>query len=760
MMSIQKNLYPVTKEASQWRALSLKTRRSLLAAQVALIAGIAFVLVGMALGFYFTTSHALFCLLPALVGTPLVVSMASSIVLLSCSEQIYSRLTEGVSKIEDQDEIIDLLTKKELKDIYLKYYKKNGGLKGLVLKGYILPEQGDELRRLLEEYHEKKKIIENYESEPLIFSSAIQNNRFPAEYSKARKRVDQLNAHWFAMKQVFGKHYQVFTPPLITTKSKAFKFAKPTLMSPTAEACKWRDIDTIEKNEEIALRVLVVTAIILLALAIAVSCYFCATTTLTYTLKTGKIVTESNAFLMCFPLIFGSFVLASLLTVLIFSNLERNRHGINWDALDQPHIRDSRILLLTEGTLEQVHARCYQKNGGLRKFVQKGFLTVDQGNTLRRLLKQHDENKKSLAPYTINLTTIPSTLITNIIENPAKFPAYNSLLKRKAKLNAQWQTLQAEIQRNFNSSPPTNTPTIQPSQMPTAQPYISKNRAQKACSSLTNLDALPFEIQRLMFEYVPVRDLGSAIQLNHHYKIQVEAVLELRARMYGTELIDLPFLLKSVEQLASKDYIPKECIVYRSKRFSRTIDCEATLNRMRCLPIEEGEELCENLGYALLHYTKKGDLQMIKALLTLGANLEMRAFDGSTPLLICAAEQGKEDIAELLIKQGADIDAIDHQGWSPLLTAAYYSDVEMTQLILENRGDFTINYALPSSGNTALHEVARMTYYFRKRASCKEKIELLLLYEADRTVQNRQNNTPAQLVNRDCVDVRDLLENI
>ena len=47
-------------------------------------------------------------------------------------------------------------------------------------------------------------------------------------------------------------------------------------------------------------------------------------------------------------------------------------------------------------------------------------------------------------------------------------------------------------------------------------------------------------------------------------------------------------------------------------------------------------------------------------------------------------------IAELLIGQGADVNAVDDDWWSPLHVACYQDNTEMVLLLLQNGADFTM----------------------------------------------------------------------
>jgi len=65
----------------------------------------------------------------------------------------------------------------------------------------------------------------------------------------------------------------------------------------------------------------------------------------------------------------------------------------------------------------------------------------------------------------------------------------------------------------------------------------------------------------------------------------------------------------------------------------------------------------------LVDAVRRGDVQEVARLLAAGANPNVKDLDGKTPLHI-AAEQCNADIAELLLKHGADPNARDEHGFT------------------------------------------------------------------------------------------------
>jgi len=83
---------------------------------------------------------------------------------------------------------------------------------------------------------------------------------------------------------------------------------------------------------------------------------------------------------------------------------------------------------------------------------------------------------------------------------------------------------------------------------------------------------------------------------------------------------------------------------------------------------------------------KNGDILKVRQLLEQGANVNAPDNFGTTPLHYAASE-GKTDIAKLLIERGADVNARDQHQWTPLHMAAYGGRAAMAKLLVEKGAD-------------------------------------------------------------------------
>ena len=68
---------------------------------------------------------------------------------------------------------------------------------------------------------------------------------------------------------------------------------------------------------------------------------------------------------------------------------------------------------------------------------------------------------------------------------------------------------------------------------------------------------------------------------------------------------------------------------------------------------------------ALIEATATGNVEAIKKAIADGADVNVKAVGGGTPLLI-AAHEGHREVAELLIAEGADVNETNDSGETPL----------------------------------------------------------------------------------------------
>jgi carboxypeptidase D len=136
-----------------------------------------------------------------------------------------------------------------------------------------------------------------------------------------------------------------------------------------------------------------------------------------------------------------------------------------------------------------------------------------------------------------------------------------------------------------------------------------------------------------------------------------------------------------------------------------------------------------------LHWAARtGQLAVLASQLAQGAEMDARDQEGMTPLLL-AAQRGHPEMVRLLLAAGADVGARDRQGRTALHYAAMSGDREVLVELLGAGAEVDIR---DLSGETALHLAAR-----RFRA---EAVDVLLAAGADPNAANAAGQTPLHVL--------------
>lgn len=86
----------------------------------------------------------------------------------------------------------------------------------------------------------------------------------------------------------------------------------------------------------------------------------------------------------------------------------------------------------------------------------------------------------------------------------------------------------------------------------------------------------------------------------------------------------------------------------------------------------------------------EGMMSVVESLVQLGANIDIRASNGTTPLYV-AARKGHADIIRYLHKKGADINAVDNEGMSPCGVASLFGHLNAVKTIFDLGGNCHIS---------------------------------------------------------------------
>ena len=122
--------------------------------------------------------------------------------------------------------------------------------------------------------------------------------------------------------------------------------------------------------------------------------------------------------------------------------------------------------------------------------------------------------------------------------------------------------------------------------------------------------------------------------------------------------------------------------------------------------------------------------ELIKLLIEAGANVNAKENDGRTPLM-CAADKGHSEIVKLLIENGADVNAKNNYGHTSLMCAAGKGHTEIVKLLIEKGANVN---AKNNYGRTPLMYAADEGH--------TETVKLLIEKGADVNAKDKDGRTP------------------
>ena len=157
----------------------------------------------------------------------------------------------------------------------------------------------------------------------------------------------------------------------------------------------------------------------------------------------------------------------------------------------------------------------------------------------------------------------------------------------------------------------------------------------------------------------------------------------------------------------------------------------AAMPRSLELLIVAGGPAAAEIGALLIEAAIKGQTQIADLLIAKGANVNARDKSGATPLHQ-AALKGNLGFAALLLQHGADVNARDGDGATPLHNAALSGHREVAELLLDKGADREARDT--ESGGTPLYHAAAW--------GRTAVVELLIARGADVNAGNKTGVTP------------------
>ena len=153
-------------------------------------------------------------------------------------------------------------------------------------------------------------------------------------------------------------------------------------------------------------------------------------------------------------------------------------------------------------------------------------------------------------------------------------------------------------------------------------------------------------------------------------------------------------------------------------------------------------------GYTPLHMAVAWNvkspriLEIVEVLVRHGANIEAKGENQYRPLHMAATfNNANPEILELLVRHGADIEALSGFGGTPLLHASGNSNPAMVETLLRLGANVDVRF--DDAGWTALHVAAS------RDSTSPKTIELLLDAGVDPSIKDTKGRTPFEVIGED-----------
>lgn len=156
-----------------------------------------------------------------------------------------------------------------------------------------------------------------------------------------------------------------------------------------------------------------------------------------------------------------------------------------------------------------------------------------------------------------------------------------------------------------------------------------------------------------------------------------------------------------------------------------------------------------DINEKLMTAVSDNNLEQVKECLAQGADVNAKNSYGKTPLM-SACGYNNFETAKLLIENGADVNAKTKDGYTALMysTNVCYDDTTaITKLLISNGADVN---AKNDWGDTALHKM-----FVQQNYKHIESAKLLIEHGADVNIKNIYRETPLDIVNKTMSSNRD-----
>lgn len=106
----------------------------------------------------------------------------------------------------------------------------------------------------------------------------------------------------------------------------------------------------------------------------------------------------------------------------------------------------------------------------------------------------------------------------------------------------------------------------------------------------------------------------------------------------------------------------------------------------------------------LINASAVGNVEQVDSALIDGANINAKNSDGMTPLML-ACFNGNYELAKFLLSKGAKVDLKDNDGWNALMWASRLNDVRLVTLLVSHGAD--VNYHDGDGWNALFHACSK-----------------------------------------------------